>query len=105
MITDAMVEAARNRLHRFGYTTIDRDMAQAALEAADREAWQPFETAPKDETPILACDARLIGVQEVVYWDRSDYPWATADGPNFHRDRFTHWRPLPSPPPNTAEAR
>jgi len=26
------------------------------------------------------------------------YPWFTLDGPNYHKDAFTHWMPLPHPP-------
>ena len=26
------------------------------------------------------------------------YPWATLDGPNYHKDAFTLWMPLPPLP-------
>lgn len=102
MITDAMVEATRNRLHRFGYTTIDRDMARAALEAAERAAWQPIETAVWDGTPFLVyCPKRGVLPPLFVLVDS---PGVFTEGLTAVR-RPTHWRPLPAPPPNTAEVR
>lgn len=71
--------------------------------------WKPIESAPKtdDGEPILACDARVLGGQfEVVFWDTDcvgDWPWQTQDGPAFHKDRFTHWMPLPKPPTMAAD--
>lgn len=65
--------------------------------------WRPIETASKDETEILVCDARICGgFYQVVFWnDISSHPgwhWQTSDGPAFHQSAFTHWMPLPEPP-------
>jgi hypothetical protein len=65
--------------------------------------WQDIETAPKDGSSILACDARIEGWQQVVYWDdeaKAPHMWGLADGPHYHVDMFTHWMPLPPPPLN-----
>ena len=76
--------------------------AEAGREEASR--WQPIETAPKDnEDSILVCDARVVGgFHQVVWWSEgpkaTGYNWYTSDGPNFHRDAFTHWMPLPKEP-------
>lgn len=73
-------------------------LIQKAIDAAN--GWHPIETAPKDGTDILACDARVIGWTLVVAYDEDDETncWMTADGPSYHRDMFTHWMPLPAPP-------
>ncbi len=65
--------------------------------------WQPIETAPKDETSILVCDARVIDSQKVVYWDdnpeKLPWGWCVDDASiAYHQDAFTHWMPLPAQP-------
>jgi len=67
--------------------------------------WQPIETAPKDGTTILAVDALIQDTHAVVYYDDGLYPgsiyvWHVTDTTiAYHRDRFTHWMPLPAQPP------
>lgn len=60
--------------------------------------WQTIETAPKDRE-ILAW-GMSIGHLVVEFDEAADpgWPWSTLDGPNYHRDAFTHWMPLPDPP-------
>ena len=65
--------------------------------------WQPIETAPKDGTLILAVDARNQDSHAVVYYEelysKSNYVWCMiGTDDTFHRDRFTHWMPLPAQP-------
>lgn len=61
--------------------------------------WRPIETAPKDETEILVCDARIYGgFYQVVFCSQPGWHWQTSDGPVFHPSAFTHWMPLPEPP-------
>jgi hypothetical protein len=67
------------------------------------KGWQPIESAPRDETEILVCDARIAGgFHQVVSWDAENknpgWHWATSDGPTFHQSAFTHWMRLPEPP-------
>jgi hypothetical protein len=69
----------------------------------DETGWRPIETAPKDGTSILACDARVDDWFLVVAWDceANIYPWGwrTQDGLSYHDQSLTHWQPLPPPPP------
>jgi len=65
--------------------------------------WQPIETAPKDGTAILAVDALTQDTHSVVYYDALDsksiYVWRMTDSTSaYHKDRFTHWMPLPAQP-------
>ena len=57
--------------------------------------WQPIETAPKDGTVILLWNDRC----ELAFWNGRSW-----DDGDFHDDLghgFTHWQPLPTPPPAT----
>lgn len=67
--------------------------------------WQPIETAPKDETRILAFG--LLGLESekgigTVKWDKGYHNFvcdpheASEYGPE--RCDLTHWMPLPKPP-------
>jgi hypothetical protein len=62
--------------------------------------WKPIETAPRDESDILAWGPNLDCL--VVSYDEhpqhASHVWATLDGLHYHRDAFTHWMPLPDPP-------
>lgn len=78
--------------------------------------WQPIETAPKDGTRILICNARCPEdeieitewfviprehyehVEGDLYRKVSDDPYEAWNG-NGHR--ATHWMPLPAPPTDT----
>ena len=59
--------------------------------------WQPIETAPKDETEVLACRAgkkwrQVLGWQ----WGSGGCDgWYNSGGRNYDP---THWMPLPEPP-------
>jgi hypothetical protein len=73
-----------------------------------REAWQPIETAPKDGDSFLGCNADYAdGCMEVIFWDDqptdSDFPWG-GESINFHKERFTHWMPLPALPASALSA-
>jgi hypothetical protein len=73
-----------------------RHVALAIL--AERDGWQPIETAPKDGTEIVAHDA-ATGTSHVTCWihggwhDPDSHYYSEA--PDFVP---THWRPLPKPP-------
>ena len=47
MITDQQIKAAEKTLIALGYNVPDGAI-KTALEAADKAAWQPIETAPND---------------------------------------------------------
>jgi hypothetical protein len=65
-----------------------------------RAEWRAIDSAPKDGDDFLAGDAET-GVMLVVSFDdeaTSMHCWATLDGLGYHRNFFTHWMPLPTPP-------
>ena len=71
--------------------------------------WQPIETAPKDGTGILACDA-TGWVGEVSWWrqwynDENNPGWMIANCDEEYGGyvQATHWMPLPSPPHKETE--
>jgi hypothetical protein len=69
--------------------------------------WQPIETAPKDNTPILIWDGEDISLAE---WNDIGRKWNCLCGGGAVWDgdgdtgglvavySATHWMPLPSPP-------
>lgn len=97
MITDAMVEAAHNELHRrFFYGTDDlRVILRTALEAYERAAWQPFDTAVWDGTPFFVNVPKRGTSPEflIIVSDAARFAEALSAV-----RRPTHWRPLPEPP-------
>lgn len=82
------------------------EIARAALQAlrdagVHVEAWQPIETAPKDETNIVFFDPQ-DGVH-VGWWSRSIWVHPGAWVIEVNRSDTsvfepTHWMPLPRPP-------
>ena len=110
------------RLHQDGYFTwarrdgyaMDRRLPcdfwlqPAAAAHAQRQplsAWQPIETAPKDGSYFLACNAHGVWVAHhqavAVSGYKFDNPWQSVmlnhwHMPKAHRyDPATHWAPLP----------
>ena len=81
---------------------VEATMQDARDQAQAPEVWRNISDAPKgdDDTSILVCNANYKDMMEVVYFDpaKPPYCWATADGPSFHLEAFTHWMPLPAPP-------
>ena len=73
------------------------DAARAAVDNPPSSAWQPIETAPKDETEILAWD----GEKRYVAYFWGDSWWSHGDDGGDFFAYPTHWQPLPSPPPIT----
>ncbi len=81
---------------------------QAAIAAAEARGrgWHPIETAPKDGRLVLACHRDpAFQNQTVIYWDAGskafliDGRWRTSSHDIVGENRFTHWQPLPAPPP------
>jgi Lar family restriction alleviation protein len=76
--------------------------SHAAIEQAiaawnQRSAWQPIETAPRDESKVLVWDG---GKRYVAYfW--GDSWWSHGDDGCDFFVYPTHWQPLLSPPPIT----
>lgn len=65
--------------------------------------WIPIDDAAKGGDDVLLWGP-TIGCIVAGYDGDPDsshggaYPWFTLDGPNYHKDAFTHWMPLPMPP-------
>ena len=71
-----------------------RTMARAALIAAERAAWRPIETAPRDGTEIQVWGPSYRRAREVVWCDGQ---WWSTVGYGYYPS-VTRWRPLPAPP-------
>lgn len=79
------------------------DALKPALAAQQDGAWQPIETAPKDGTAILVCDATHMDSQKIVFWDVDPknppgFHWFVEDAGAYHEKAFTHWKPLDPQP-------
>ncbi len=86
---------------------VDERVAQA-VSPIPGEGWQPIdENTPRDGTDILVwMQTEGAEMQQVVHWDdmsKDDWRWQVTDGPNYHRDMFTHWMPLPASPLHKGE--
>lgn len=70
----------------------------AAIAAADKAAWRPIVTAPRDGTLILVA-VKHIGCDVVSWWGAG---WRETTNGLALRDDPTHWQPLPAPPKTEA---
>jgi hypothetical protein len=98
-IMDEQVEAALREYlvtpGRYGFSPHYMARMRAALEAAERAAWQPIESAPKDGTPVLLGSKRGdLWPMRVRAWSKLYDGWR-GGGTSCEA---THWRPLPAPP-------
>lgn len=63
-------------------------VADAVVSEYEARRWKPIDSAPKDETPILAL---------AKDWTFPDIVW--RDGAGWcHQSKPTHWTPIPAPP-------
>lgn len=89
------------------YAAWARETARAALEAAERAAWRPIETAPKDGAKVLVSISRRnnpsLGRMSLVaaFVSHRNY-WACVEGDPIYPP--IAWRPLPQPPEDAPEA-
>jgi hypothetical protein len=80
------------------------NVRDAAVERLERYGWQPIETAPKDETTIVAT-RNEVGHRSytLIFWSIVDHEWAgytAEDEKRLVKFQPTHWMPLPEPPTN-----
>lgn len=93
MITDKQVEAALRAYWSASYSTTEKLKVRAALEAADRAAWEPMESAPHKQDVLLSTPEGL------------ELNWASGGGcsGNGYSWKWYHgsavaWRHLPGGP-------
>lgn len=62
--------------------------------------WQPIETAPRDGTNVLICDAHDRDVVAAAYWSSGRKQWHVLWNAENFEENFTatHWMLLPEPP-------
>lgn len=96
IITDAMIEAGARAIVGSSPWNIEnaRDIAKAALVAAEKAAWRPIEEAPDDGTPILVTGGAKHGQQ--VNCVPADGGWWRMQIGQLSAIP-THFRPLPTP--------
>ncbi len=59
--------------------------------------WLPIETAPKDGSLVLLCNA-LDGGMYVGFYERSEWEDISGEMMEMLIGEPTHWMPLPEPP-------
>ena len=105
-MTDEQIEAAANVLagNLFGQTLSQvpcsvvpslLSLARAALEAAERVAWRPIESAPEEGYVVL-----IARYPSGCGWtDQYQAWWGAGQWARWpHGFQPTHWRPLPESP-------
>lgn len=111
MVTEAQIAAAAIELYgseaaagSFAWIHVKR-----ILEAAEKAAWQPIETAPKDKRIILwVCTRGSLrrGHPEICWWgEHPDFgaSWLRQGGKEIVGPGVALlWRPLPDPPTESA---
>jgi hypothetical protein len=74
------------------------------MESGGSMSWQPIETAPKDGTHFLACQAgQYFGYRQpvlatVVHWFDDGFYTSVNELAPERPFPATHWQPLPDPP-------
>jgi hypothetical protein len=101
-----LIDQLASNAREFDYDTanrMERDAAKAlitvseALLRSEGDAWEPIETAPRDGTEILGYDSRAELAPVRSMYLASDGFWTICR--NGRTAMPTHWRPLPTPPP------
>lgn len=92
-MTDPQLDAAEAAF-RAAYLDpgLMRHALRKALEAADKAAWQPMATAPKDGRPVLAYLPKSVHGDAETFID-----WFDAENGGWCEGMIV-WRPLPTPP-------
>lgn len=74
--------------------------ADSFLERAAAEiinGWQPIDTAPRDGTEIIVCQAGTGNVEFVRFYADGEAAWLDRTCDEFFHP--THWMPIPESPP------
>jgi hypothetical protein len=60
--------------------------------------WQPFDTVPRDDTPVLVYLEKAL-LRSHIHMGRFDEKLGIIGGSfDFDCPKATHWMPLPAPP-------
>lgn len=70
--------------------------ANPGKEAGAGKLWQPIETAPRDETPVLVA-YRDAWMTVAAFWP-CNMCWTEITASGRKLNEPTHWMPLPEPP-------
>ena len=99
------------------YISMGRDTWEASVVSGTRlyvpadlhtaPKWQPIETAPRDQSDILAIgiyNNHWWSALSIVYWEPfEDRGWLCSRRHIPVNTKPTHWMPLPPPPTNKTE--
>jgi hypothetical protein len=102
-LDDGKVRAEFDRLKIYITHAVGKLEQLRAERASLTPAWQPIETAPKDQSFLLGAWLDPAG----IYWSRAVIRWFNRDVgdegywatyPGYANNNPTHWQPLPTPP-------
>lgn len=80
------------------YAIDEVDFAWQAWQAATANQWQPIDSAPKDETFLAVLDCAGERIICTMRYAVAESKNSVPDSKEFHRERVTHWMPLPPAP-------
>ena len=70
------------------------------LGEAIQRMWKPINSAPQDGADVLVWGGRLcIEIAGFAGTENGRRVWEMRDGQTYDEAWFTHWMPLPEPPP------
>lgn len=83
-----------DELHKY-LRTSGKSPFEVALYFANRNEWQPIETAPKDGRYIII--SVNSNYQVICNWVSEEKGWMTRTAQFYGMDRVTHWKPIEPP--------
>lgn len=100
---DLMRDVYMTPKQQAAFDRIKAELTRLRAQVAASGAWQPIETAPRDETYVLLYDPDAIGNKYLhACWHKGFRSWsspATRSGKSIIWDwEPPYWHPLPQPP-------